>query len=176
MLHFFTFFQYFHTQYRKHLFFEPPKQLLQIQSLRWVNMLKRNNKFEDKWKFFLILSITDYLKILKSFVNILFLIFTYGFHLKKLLTYEIELPHSSEKRLHLLNLYDGYAPKLKKDTRPVETQKFTDKNIIWFLSLLNMHANLDNVVYLDNFYSPLLIANLPNLSCERILHFFSILQ
>ena len=35
-----------------------------------------------------------------------------------------------------------------------------------------MHANLDNVVYLDNFYSPPLIANLPNLSCERILHFF----
>lgn len=174
MLHFFTFFQYFHTQYREHLFFEPPKQLLQIQSLRWVNMLKRSNKFEAKvlfnFKYYWLF------KNIKSFVNILFLIFTCGFHLKKLLTYEIELPHSSEKRLHLLNLYDGYAPKLKKDTRPVETQKFTDKNIIWFLSLLNMHANLDNVVYLDNFYSPLLIANLPNLSCERILHFFSILQ
>lgn len=82
-----------------------------------------------KIKIFLILSITDYLKILKGFVNILLLIFTYGFHLQKLLTYEIELPHSSEKRLHLLNLYDGYAPKLKKDAGGVETQKFTDGQI-----------------------------------------------
>ena len=86
----------------------------------WVNMLKRNNKFENKvlfnFKYYWLF------KKLKSLVNILLLIFTYGFHLKKLLTYELELPHSFEKRLHLLNLYDGYAPKLKKNTRRVDSK------------------------------------------------------